>query len=72
MSALAKLWRWLQDRRRPAQAGTEAEAAPGAAQLQQSEDVDQEGCAERDLRAARRELLQQENWRHRAGPWQQK
>lgn len=67
MSALAKLWQWLQDRRRPAEDGIHP-----APSIEPEQAVDSEGGAEKDLRAARRELLRHENWRHRAGPWQQK
>jgi hypothetical protein len=75
MSALKKLWQWLRSKTRPPEAGPDGNDLQLPAKTHAATDFNQGMLhydVERQLRIASRETRQQQNWRSRAGPWQQK
>ena len=75
MSALAKLWRWLQSRIRPPEPGPDSSDLQLPRKPYPATDFNQgllHNDVKRQLTIASRETRRQQNWRSRAGPWQQK
>jgi hypothetical protein len=75
MSALKKLQQWLQSRIRPPEPGPDRSDLRLPGKPHPATDFNQglvHNDVERQLDIARRESRQQQNWRSRTGPWQQK
>ena len=75
MSAFKKLWQWLRFKTRPPEPGPDGRDLLLPAKRHPATDFNQgllHYDVERQLNIASREARQQQNWRSRAGPWQQK
>ncbi|MES2626326.1 MAG: hypothetical protein V4628_13665 [Pseudomonadota bacterium] len=75
MSALKKLRLWLQQRMRPAESGPDGRDLLLPDKFRSGTDFNQgqfHNDVKKQLDIASRESRVQQNWRSRAGPWQQK